>query len=200
MEWLVTMGNESRYQPDIVHTNHGRRINDKWLLHNNDLKQIVNQFSSDSKFVNFLDTFSTNNMDPLLYQQAFLQVVTETVYHYPVPFVSEKTAKPLINKRPFVIVGAVGSLANLRKLGFKTFGDFWSEDYDTEQNPERRIQSIVEIVESVCSQSIAELQNLCIAMSDVLNYNFDFYTKEFKKAQLAQFEKMCVENLSPRYD
>lgn len=186
--------------PTILNTHNGTRINDKWLIKNGNVKNAVNQFPADSKFVNFSDTFSTNGMDPLLYQQTFLQVVTETVYHYPVPFVSEKTAKPLVNKRPFVIVGSVGSLANLRKLGFKTFSDFWNEDYDTIDDPESRILSVVEIVESVCSHSIAELQNLCVAMSDVLNYNFDFYTKEFKKSQLAQLEQLCVRNLDPRYD
>ncbi len=131
-------------------------------------------------------------MDNLLYQSCFLQVVTETVYNYPVPFFSEKTCKPLLNKRPFVIVGPAGSLANLRNLGFKTFSDYWSEDYDNQTNLESRILAVVDIIEWVCSQSIETLQSLCVEMSDVLNYNYNYYVHDFKKTQLRLFEEACI--------
>lgn len=192
------MATESTNIPNLIHTQ--SRINDKWLLSNDTLKKIVNDFPVNQKIVNFADNFSIVGMDPLLYQQGFLQVVTETVFNYPVTFFSEKTMKPIVNKRPFVILGAVGSLARLRSLGFKTFSDFWSEDYDTIDNPEKRINLVVEIIESICIQSIEELQVLCESMSDVLNYNYEYYVNDFKKNQLNQFEQLCIQNLYPRYD
>jgi hypothetical protein len=192
------MATESTNIPNLIHTQ--SRINDKWLLSNDTLKKIVNNFPVDQKIINFVDNFSTVGMDPLLYQQGFLQVVTETVFHYPATFFSEKTMKPIVNKRPFVILGAVGSLANLQSLGFKTFSNFWSEDYDTIKNPEQRINMVVEIIESICAQSIEELQILCESMSDVLNYNYEYYVNNFKKSQLTQFEQLCIQNLHSRYD
>lgn len=184
----------------LLHTSTGTRINDKWLVKNNQLTQILDNFRSDEKFLNFVDDFSARSTNRRLFQQCFLQVVTETTYNYPVPFFSEKTSKPILNKRPFVIVGPVGSLANLRSIGFKTFSNFWNEDYDNILDPGARLTAIADLIESVCSKSINELQNLCIEMSDVLNYNFNYYVNDFKKTQLSQFEAACIKNLQPRYD
>jgi hypothetical protein len=127
-------------------------------------------------------------------------VVTETVFNYPLSCFSEKTAKPLLNKRPFVMIGPIGSLDNLRSMGFKTFSSFWSEEYDTIADPESRILAVVDIIEWVCLQSINDIRSLCVDMQDVLNYNFDYYVNEFQNNQLLAFEKDCIDNLKPRYD
>lgn len=185
---------------DLIHTSTKTRINEKWRLNSNHLIQIVNDFPSDEKILNFVDTFTQHSMDSRLFQQGFLQVVTETTYHYPVTFFSEKTTKPILNKRPFVIVGSVGSLSNLKTLGFKTFSDFWNEDYDNILDPSDRIMAIFDIIQFVCNMSVTELQTLCVEMSDVLNYNFNYYVNDFKKTQLSQFEAACIKNLQPRYD
>lgn len=187
-------------EPDLLHTSTRTRINDKWAINNTPLQNIVNSFPANTQFRNFNNTFSHNQMDNALYQQCFLQVITETVCVYPVTFFSEKTAKPLLNKRPFVMIGPVGSLSNLRSLGFKTFSDFWSEEYDTIDRADLRITAVVDIIEWVCAQSIDELQSLCVEMEDVLNYNFNYYVNDFKKNQLSRFEDECIKNLQPRYD
>jgi hypothetical protein len=183
---------------DLIHIS--TRINEKWLLNSNHLIQVVNDFPSDEKISNFVDTFTQHSMDCQLFQQGFLQVVTETTYHYPVTFFSEKTTKPILNKRPFVIVGSVGSLSNLKTLGFKTFSDFWNEDYDNILDPSDRIMAIFDIVQSVCNMSVDDLQSLCTKMEDVLNYNFNYYVNEFKISQLIKLEQACIENLKHRYD
>ena len=183
-----------------LYTSTKTRVNEKWLLKDEQLKQILNNFSPDEKILNFVDNFSFVGPHPLLYQSCFLQVVSETVYHYPVPYISEKTVKPIANKRPFVIVGAAGSLTNLHRLGFKTFSNFWSEDYDTILDPEKRIKEVFKVIELICNKSINDLQTLCVEMSDVLTYNFNYYIDNFKKTQLQQFEQACIKNLQPRYD
>ena len=185
---------------DLIHTSTRTRINEKWLLNSQQLIQVVNDFRSGEKILNFEDTFTQHSMDRSLFQQCFLQIVTETTYHYPVTFFSEKTTKPILNKRPFVIVGSVGSLSNLKTLGFKTFSDFWNEDYDNILDPSDRIMAIFDIIQSVCNMSVNELQSLCVEMSDVLNYNFNYYVNDFKKTQLSQFEAACIKNLQPRHD
>jgi hypothetical protein len=187
-------------KPDLLHTSTHTRINDKWAINNTLLRNIVNNYPANTKFRNFNNTFSHNQMDNALYQQCFLQVITETVCVYPVTFFSEKTAKPLLNKRPFVMIGPAGSLSNLRSLGFKTFSDFWSEEYDTIDKADVRITAVVDIIEWVCTRSINELQSLCVGMEDVLNYNFNYYVNDFKKNQLGRFEDECIKNLQPRYD
>ena len=93
----------------------------------------------------------------------------------------------------------IAILQYLHNLGFKTFSDFWSEDYDSINDPEERLLAVVDVIEFVCKHSIKELQDLCIKMESVLNYNFEYYVNEFKNNELKKFELACIENLKPRY-
>ena len=185
---------------DLLQLTSNTRINEKVLIQNHQLKEIIAEFSLEKNFKNFEDFYSILGMDNALYQQAFLQVVSETVCNYPSTFISEKTIKPIVNKRPFVIVGPVGSLARLQLLGFKTFSDFWDESYDVIDSFEDRITAVVAIVETVCGYSIQELQSLCVKMEDVLNYNFNYCVNELENIELQKFEQACIENLKSRYD
>ena len=45
-------------------------------------------------------------------------------------YVTEKALKPLLNLRPFVMIGSAGTLATLRSLGFRSFGSVINESYD----------------------------------------------------------------------
>ena len=197
------MPNETKY-PVLIYTNTKTRINDKWFLHDKELQDAVNLFPADSSFKNFVENFvdyyTRVGNNPELHQQVFLQIVTETVYDYPTLFYSEKTFKPIANKRPFVMIGAPGSIKNLQDLGFKTFNDFWSEDYDSIQDPEKRLLSVFEIVKYVYNKSIEELQTLCKDMESILEYNFNYYVNDFRKNELNKLEEACIENLKPRYD
>jgi len=178
------------------------RINDRWLLKNLELQQIVAAVPDTLSYKNFVDNFA-HNMGPQnseLGQQAFLHVVTETVYHYPSTYLSEKPIKPIVCKRPFVIVGPAGSLASLRNIGFRTFHAFWDESYDDITDPEKRLLAVVDIVEWVSAKSLVQVQSLCTSMTDVLNYNFAFYQKHFHNRESERLEAKCLANLKPRYD
>lgn len=174
------------------------RINDKWVLTDQYLQETVHAISDEVPLKNFKDTYSEYGYDHQLYQQSFLQVVSETVCNYPAVFLSEKSIKPIVNKRPFVIIGPAGSLLNLQNLGFKTFGQFWDESYDLLDSPEERIVAVANLIENICNYSVSELQDLCIKMSDVLNYNFYHYVNDFKTNELVRFERACIENLKSR--
>ena len=180
----------------MLSTTTNTRINERILLTDQNLIKIVSEYPATARFKNFSDSFSHTTAPSLLHQAAFLHVVTETVYNYPVTFFSEKTAKPILNQRPFVIVGPVGSVHSLRSLGFKTFAQYWSEDYDSIADPGQRILEILKIIDWVCEHSVTELQSLCIAMQDILQYNYNHYTKNFQQDQLSRFEQSCIENLS----
>ena len=57
---------------------------------------------------------------------------------------TEKTAKPIIAKRPFVVFGSVGQLRALRGLGFKTFSPVIDEDYDMITNDRDRFKKVLD--------------------------------------------------------
>lgn len=150
------------------------------------------------KFKNFTESDIKNDYINLFFQQGFLHVVTETAYNYPVPFLSEKTIKPIINKRPFIIIGPPGSISQLHELGFKTFSEFWDESYDQITDNEKRLLAIVDIIKWICNQPILNIQSLCNSMSSVLNYNFEYFNTKFTCNQLLNFEELCIKNLNIR--
>jgi hypothetical protein len=117
-------------------------------------------------------------------KQALLYVSTETVFDYPYPYLSEKSYKPIMQKRPFVIAGAPGSLAVLKAQGFRTFSDHWDESYDQVTDSNQRLRAILGIIEHICSLSIDQLKELCYSMQDVLDHNFQHYVDVFAGSNL----------------
>jgi hypothetical protein len=69
-----------------------------------------------------------------VYNQTAYSVVAETCFHDNFAFFTEKTSKPIIAKRLFVMFAGQNYLANLHKLGFKTFANVIDESYDQEQD------------------------------------------------------------------
>lgn len=131
-------------------------------------------------------------------QKGFLYVCTETVFRYPHSYLTEKSYKGITAKRPFVIVGAPGSIDLLKSYGFKTFDRWWSEDYDYEQNPSRRLEKIFAIIEYISSKKTIELQDMINEMSEILDYNFSHYFT-FANNELTRFEAECHSNLTRNF-
>ncbi len=69
-----------------------------------------------------------------MYNQTAYSVVAETCFHDNFAFYTEKTSKPIIAKRLFVMFAGQHYLANLRKLGFRTFDSVIDESYDQESD------------------------------------------------------------------
>ena len=80
---------------------------------------------------------ATNNMK-YWYSDSYINLVTETFFGRNV-FLSEKIFKPLSNLQPFIVLGDYGTLAELKRLGFKTFEPFIDESYDLEMERYKRI-------------------------------------------------------------
>lgn len=159
------------------------RINDQWPLSEYLQKCLANHTSKfDYNYQHKEDTKKSTgpNLENLQFcRKAFLQVITETVLDYPHVVFTEKTIRNFLLKRPFVIAGAPNTLKVLHDLGFKTFSDFWNEDYDTTLDPSQRIHKILKIIEDICSKDISELQSMCYNMREILDYNFKNYTKNY---------------------
>ena len=67
-----------------------------------------------------------------IYNQTAYTVIAETCWQNHFSFYTEKTAKPIIARRLFVMFAGRGYLANLRRLGFQTFDSVIDESYDLE--------------------------------------------------------------------
>ena len=70
-----------------------------------------------------------------IYNQTAYSVITETDYLNYFTLFSEKTVKPIIAKRLFIMFAGKNYLKNLRAMGFQTFDGIIDETYDTIDDP-----------------------------------------------------------------
>ena len=118
------------------------------------------------------------------YKNFFLEIVVETYFSGNTFFPTEKTWRSVATKTPFIIHGPVDFLKNFKKLGFRTFDKWWSEEYD-DYGHEERIRKILDLTHEIANYSTNELCNIYKDMSGVLEHNFELFNKitndDFKK-------------------
>jgi hypothetical protein len=163
-------------------------------------QQFDNKYKSYKNFEDQIDIYNKydsmefNRYTPI--QQGLIYVGLETQYNINVPYWSRISLRGIVERRPFVIVGCPGVLAQLQELGFKTFNEFWSEDYDRETDFEKRVDMIIEILKKFAGMSPKQLTTLYQRMQTILDHNFDYYSKHFKKQQIDLFDTNCERNLN----
>lgn len=117
--------------------------------------------------------------EPEIYNDVFIDIMTETLCererdwretYKTGQFITEKTTKPIIALKPFIVLASKGYLEYLRGLGFKTFSKWFNEDYDRAPYSEA-IDIVEENLNYINSLSITQLYNLYKEMEDVLLHN-----------------------------
>jgi len=108
-------------------------------------------------------------------------VVTETVFNGQRNHLTEKTFKPICLQMPFVLLSTTNSLEYLRSYGFKTFSEFWNEDYDTETDDLLRIEKVAKLLNDLDTLSTKELNQMYKHMIPTLKHNYNhFYNGNFQ--------------------
>lgn len=105
-------------------------------------------------------------------RKSFCHVVTETRFVTPYPYISEKVLRAIYSKRPFILLAPAGSLKLIKDLGFETFSNHWSENYDLIQDPYKRFESIAKIVNEILEKDLDELKDMLKSMETALERNF----------------------------
>tara|TARA_B110000444_G_C18822230_1_gene588351 strand:- start:1521 stop:2078 length:558 start_codon:yes stop_codon:yes gene_type:complete len=108
------------------------------------------------------------------YNGIFVDVVSEKMITGKTFFPTEKTARPLATKTPFLIMAAPNYIKNLRRLGFKSFSRFWDESYDYQQGVQR-VESIQRITDDLAKLDHEQLQDMYQDMSSILDHNHKIY-------------------------
>ena len=85
-------------------------------------------------------------------------------------FLTEKITRPMLNLHPQIIYGASGTLEHLQSIGFKTFSEYWDEDYD-HLNGERKLDAIMDILTDLGSRSLEDLHDMYWDMMPILKHN-----------------------------
>jgi hypothetical protein len=132
-------------------------------------------------------------------QRALVQVVTETVFYPKKLHLTEKIFKPIVCKQPFLLLSAVGNLKYFREYGFKTFGDYWDEDYDDIEDPGQRVEAVVKILEDLSRLTPRQRAELIKDMSPILEHNWNHFYYDLKHIVAQEFVdniKLAFKNIS----
>jgi hypothetical protein len=141
-----------------------------WLIEKlgTQLDQCVWSYIEQGKQLNHTDVPITPDVNwmryvnPDWFDQCCVSIVAESLAEPPanrLPFVTEKTWKSVAMQHPFMIVGEPGTLQHLHSLGFETFENLWSEDYDTTQFTFQRID---QVVKNLAQYNMAPLDQLTL--------------------------------------
>jgi hypothetical protein len=144
-------------------------VNDSWI--------IGNQIDATPIRQNIQHPVVTDNSGTTIYGADFykkiaLDIVTETVFNYPYPYVSEKTLRPINCKRMFIILGPKGQLAYLKSLGINTFGDLIDESYDEIADPETRFLHVVQEIKKFCALDLEQIKQYYVNNKTKFDHNF----------------------------
>ena len=150
----------------------GERIDE--ISYNFDEFNSYEGFPNISSFFNISSSIPTN-----LFNSCQFNLIVETSQDIHGDFhLTEKTLKALAFGIPFVMAGTHLFLKNLRDLGFRTFDELWSEQYDEISNFENRMDSIVTLIN--------DLQN------------FDWGSAKSKLAEIANHNRLHLMKNSSR--
>lgn len=105
-----------------------------------------------------------------IYNDCYFTIITETNAVNEFNFFTEKTVKPLLAKRLFVVIAGQGFLQTLRSYGFRTFDTVIDESYDLEPDSNKRWTMALEQVKyltTIDSQVVNE------KIQDIVQHNHD---------------------------
>ena len=108
------------------------------------------------------------------YHDIFVDIVAETNIMGQNFLVTEKLWRCVIARRPFIVLGTGSYLYNLRKLGFQTFGQWWSEDYDG-QIGQTRIGMMLKLLDEIAQWNKQKIANVLKEMQPTLEHNRDVF-------------------------
>lgn len=105
------------------------------------------------------------------YNKIFVDIVMEMNTVGNCFMASEKIFRCFIARRPFVVMSNSNFLTNLRKLGFKTFDNWFNEDYDA-YIAEDRVKNIKNTINQIAQKSKSQISDILNEMQETLNHNY----------------------------
>jgi hypothetical protein len=131
------------------------------------------------------------------YANTKFEVVLETLFDDSRIQLTEKILRPIACGHPFLLASTPGSLEYLRSYGFKTFNGIINERYDSEQDPVKRLNLIIDSMKSINNWSVAEQETNWIKIKEITEYNKrHFFSNAFFKLVIDELKS----NLKSAFD
>jgi hypothetical protein len=115
------------------------------------------------------------------YVDTLIEVVLETLFDDSRIHLTEKSLRPIALGQPFILMATHGSLAYLKRYGFRTFNEIWDETYDTIIDPLLRMNSVVNLMKSLSEWSDHEWLSKSLLIKEITTHNRQlFFSHEFE--------------------
>lgn len=162
------------------------RVNDEFITERNIVS--CGKINNDIKHKILNDYKSNNRFRADFYKYIALDIVNETVFHYPYPYISEKTLRPIAEKRIFILLAPKNTLNFLHSIGFKSFSDIIDESYDTVDDPELRLLAVADSIKKFCDIDLEEIKEYMIQNKNKFEHNFNLLSnyRDLELSRLAQ--------------
>lgn len=172
---------------NIITLSPATRVNDLFVLHSE-----INATRPDATCLHPLISGTPNDshtrFQAEFYKHAACDIVVETVFDYPYPYISEKTLRSFACKRMLIVMGPQGVLQLLKAKGFMTFDDIIDEDYDAIRDPLTRYTTVIKEIKKFCSLSLEDIKHYMKQNTNKFNHNFDVL-QNLQKKELHQIAK-----------
>lgn len=106
------------------------------------------------------------------YKSGFLDIVNCSFYAGNTFCIDEKILRPIFTKTPFIVQGPANFLTRLKKIGFKTFSNYWDEGYG-EDPADYQIKEIFLLIDKISKYNNAELKAMYYDMMPILEHNYN---------------------------
>ena len=125
--------------------------------------------------------FHWHNPVSRLYKSFMIDIISEPVCQGKSFYPTEKIARCILCRRPFIVMGSKNYLDYLHQMGFYSFSEFWDETYDGFDGADR-YRKILELIDKMATKSKQDLIDIYYASKFFLDHNFDLLAnKKFKK-------------------
>jgi hypothetical protein len=129
------------------------------------------------------------DFDLVDYGATDIEVVLETLFDDERLHLTEKSLRPIACGQPFILVATHGSLEYLRRYGFQTFGEVWSEHYDSIQDPKIRLHAVVEVMKEISQWDSRTKQQKIAQARKIAEHNRQhFFGGDFFKFVTAELQ------------
>ena len=108
------------------------------------------------------------NKDILL--DSWISVISEASADEHQCFCSEKIFKPIVQEHPFMVWGDRYTMAKMKEMGYQTFDNWWSEDWDN-KSTRQRLNGMCEVLERLCKLPPKQMLDMYTDMKELLKYN-----------------------------
>jgi hypothetical protein len=121
------------------------------------------------------------------YPEFLIDLVAETWTQGQCFFPTEKTVRPMLLKKPMIVMGPGNYLDYLHQMGFRTFNDFWNEDYDGFADG-NRYQKILTLIDKISMFSTQHLTDMYQEMQVILDHNYNLLLNQSYNTKITYIE------------